>query len=176
MTLTEAVRGTYAVIGQTVTDIQLAMIVSDLSEYHPDAVLQALTRCRRELKHMTLADIIDRIPGGHPGAEEAWALIAKSLDDEQVSIAWTDEMALAMGVARGLADDPVAARMAFKESYLKIVNEARMKHKPPRWMPSYGWEKTGREAADMEVTRRNLLVNQMKALPSKEMPVLNGKV
>ena len=41
----------------------------------------------------------------------------------------------------------MAARMAFKETYTKIVNKARDTGKKPVWTPSFGWEKSGRETA-----------------------------
>lgn len=169
MTLTEAVKGTYAVMGQAMTDTELAMIVSDLSAYPPDGVLLALTRCRRELKRLTLADIIERIPGGHPGPEEAWALVSTSMANEAVSIVWTDEMREAFGVAVALADDPVAARMAFKEAYARVVSEARAKRKAPRWTASLGWDPNGREVAQLEAARRNAIAQGLPAPQAQPM-------
>ncbi len=73
MELAKAVAATFAVVGQEMPDIGLATIVSELQEYPLGDVLKALARCRKELRKITLADIIDRIPSGHPGIEEAWA-------------------------------------------------------------------------------------------------------
>lgn len=168
MTLTEAVKGTYAVIGQSMTDTELAMIVSDLSAYPPEGVLSALARCRRELKRITLAEIIDRIPGGHPGPEEAWALVSKSMQNEAVSIVWTDEMREAAGVAMAVQDDLVAARMAFKEAYTRIVSEARAQRKAPKWTASLGWDPHGRELAQLDAQNRNRASQGLPALPVKE--------
>lgn len=159
MTLTEAVKGTYAVIGQSMTDTELALVVSDLSIYQPAAVLTALTRCRRELKRITLSDIIDRIPGGHPGVEEAWAMVSTVMRDEQASIVWTDEMRQAYGVAVALSGDPVAARMAFKESYLSQIGEARAKGQLVKWSVSLGWDKQRREIAVKEAVEKGRLTH-----------------
>lgn len=155
MTLVEAVKGTYAVIGQAMTDTELALVVSDLSAYPMPRVLLALTRCRRELKRITLADIIDRVPGGHPGVDEAWAMVAKALDNEQVSIVWTGPMREAMGVALALSEDCVAARMAFKETYTRMVAEARAQGQAPQWTSSLGYDPHGRELARLEAENRN---------------------
>lgn len=159
MTLTEAVKGTYAVIGQSMTDTELAIIVSDLAVYPPTAVLTALTRCRRELKRITLSDIIDRIPGGHPGVEAAWAMVSTVIRDEQASIVWTDEMRQAYGVAMALADDPVAARMAFKESYLAQIGEARARGQLVKWSVSLGWDKQRREIVVKEAVEKGRLTH-----------------
>lgn len=159
MTLTEAVKGTYAVIGQAMTDTELAMVVSDLSIYPPAAVMTALTRCRRELKRITLADIIDRIPGGHPGVEEAWAMVSTIIGDEDASIVWTEEMRRSYGVASSLVDDLIAARMAFKESYLSQVGEARAKGQLVKWSASLGWDKQRREIAVKEAVEKGRLTH-----------------
>lgn len=162
MTLTEAVKGTYAVIGQSMTDTELAMVVSDLSVYSQESVIVALTRCRRELKRITLSDIIDRLPGGHPGPEEAWAIVSRTLGDESVSIAWTSEMAQASAISSVLSGDLVAARMAFKEIYVKLVSEARAKRQFPKWVVSLGWDSQGRELARLDAVEKN---KQVQALP-----------
>lgn len=159
MTLIEAVKGTYAVIGQSMTDTELAMVVSDLSVYPSASVLTALTRCRRELKRITLSDIIDRIPGGHPGVEEAWALVSTIMGDEHATIVWTDEMRRAYGVASALADDPIAARMAFKESYLSQIGEARAKGQLVKWSVSLGWDKQRRESVLLEAVEKGRLTH-----------------
>ncbi len=47
--------------------------------------------------------------------------------DESTSVVWTDEMCQAWGVAAPLLEDgdKVGARMAFKESYARLIEEAR---------------------------------------------------
>ena len=80
---------------------------------------------------------------GRPGPEEAWAMIPRT-DDE--SCVWTSEMAEAFGIASRLTDS-VAARMAFKEAYERLVREARADGKPVAWTPSLGSYLPGREKA-----------------------------
>jgi len=172
MTLTEAVKATYEVVGQSTTDLQLAMTIEELSGYPIASVLAALSRCRRELRKLTLADILDRIPGGHPGPEEAWATIAKGMADESRTLIWSDEMREAYGVARGCSEDEVAARMAFKETYTRAVSEARSAGKSPHWSVSQGTDKADRERAILEGVKKGQLSASytQRLLPSPEDP------
>lgn len=114
------------------------VFAADLGKYSENQVMGALSRCRRELKgRLTLADVISRLDDGRPGVEEAWAMVPKS---EMDSVIWTEEMALAMGVASGLIEngDLVGARMAFKEKYLQLCQQARDQGIMVSWRPSYG--------------------------------------
>lgn len=142
-------------LSQSVSDLTVAQMVEDLSVYPAEHVLRALKRVRLECRKCTLADIIDRLPGGHPGPEEAWGICSRSLNDEAVSLVWTDEMAEAMGAANALRDDPIGARMAFKEVYGRLIAEARASQRPPHWRASLGWDPVGREAAQVEAAAKN---------------------
>lgn len=139
----------------TQTDLSKAaakVMAEDLARYPLEQVLGALTRCRRELRgKLTIADVIQRLDDGRPGVEEAWAMVPQ---DEARSVVWTQEMASAFGVALPLLDDPVAARMAFKEAYLKAVATARDQGLPPQWTPSLGHDPYGRESALMEAVEK----------------------
>lgn len=151
-------------VGQRIDEYAIAEMVADLEAYPEAQVLAALKRCRQELRSIKFADIIDRIPGGHPGVEEAWALVARSLNNESVSIVWTDQMREAMGVALALGNDPIAARMAFKETYARSVSEARAKREVPKWSASLGWDPHGREIAQIEAENRNRITLGLPAL------------
>lgn len=132
-------------VGQPVPDAALEEMAHDLSGYHEGDVLAALKRCRSELKVIRFTDILDRLPGGHPGPEEAWATIAGAMRDESRSLIWSDEMREAYGVANHVGDDPIQARMVFKELYTKAVSEARAQHRQPHWLVSLGTDKADRE-------------------------------
>lgn len=137
---------------------------SDLAAYPEPLVLHALDRCRRELRTFpTIADIISRIDDGRPGAEEAWAMIPK---DEAGSVVWSTEMRDAFAVARSLlADDPVAARMAFRETYVKLVTDARARQTPTAWIPSLGHGVEERsQAVQFALERGRLSADQAKRL------------
>src|SRR5690348_4777334 len=49
----------------------------------------------------TISEVLDAAQNldGRPSPEEAWATVARSLNDESVTIVWTDEMATSFGVA-----------------------------------------------------------------------------
>jgi hypothetical protein len=125
----------------------LNIFASDLSEYPEPSVMAALEKCRREVKgRLSLSDVISRIDDGRPGADEAWAELPMS---EYASCVWTEEMAQAFGPVIGMIDagDMTAARMAFRESYNRLVNEARANRIPVKWSPSLGHDREGRERA-----------------------------
>lgn len=80
--------------------------------------------------------------GGWLGAEEAWALMPKS---EHESAMLTTEIAQAIAAASPLIEsgDRVAARMAFKDCYTRLVERAKLEGRQPRYFPSYGTDKHG---------------------------------
>lgn len=79
---------------------------------------------------------------GRPDAEEAWAL-SLACRDESATVVWTSEMAQAFGSCKAVldCDGVIAARMAFKECYQKLVLAARIRNAPARWIASIGWDK-----------------------------------
>lgn len=158
--LLEVVKATGEIYGKQVSLAAALMFLADLDNYSSDAIKLALTKCRKELKTFpTVSDVIARIDDGRPGVEEAWAMIPK---DEYSSVVWTSEMAEAFGVCRIMIDeDPVAARMAFKETYLKLIAEARSEGRRPDWTPSLGFEKSGRVAAISEAVQKGRLTHEM---------------
>jgi hypothetical protein len=85
---------------------------------------------------------------GRPGAEEAWAT-ALLADDENSTLRWTRETAAAWAIARPVLrlGDEVGARMAFRESYARLVAEAREYGEPVRWEESIGMDLEQRHAA-----------------------------
>lgn len=152
--LLEIVKSTAEIYGKTVSVASAVMFLADLDGYPPSAIVEALSKCRKELRTFpSVADVIARISDGRPGVEEAWAMIPK---DEYASVVWSNEMAEAYGVARGLLDeDPIAARMAFKETYLTAIARGRASGRPPKWTPSLGFDPHGRELAIREAIEKN---------------------
>ncbi|KDR39183.1 hypothetical protein BG61_34330 [Caballeronia glathei] len=143
--LIQALAATAELCGTNLSEAAAKMLLTDLADYDERAVLVALSKCRRELKgRLTLAEIISRIDDGRPGAEEAWAVLPF---DEGTSVVWTEEMSKAFWVAYPLIEEgeKVAARMAFKESYLRLVAEAREHRIPAHWTASLGHDKDGRQ-------------------------------
>ncbi|VEB42958.1 Uncharacterised protein [Chromobacterium violaceum] len=156
----EAVIVTAELTGTDLSAAAQEVMVDDLMAYPLEPVLQALTRCRKELTgRLSIAAILDRLNDGRPGAEEAWGAVAKALTDELETIVWTEEMALASAPARELLrlGDKIGARMAFRESYESLVAEARACKKPLRWDVSGGEDRERRAAAIMRAVEQGRL-------------------
>lgn len=85
---------------------------------------------------------------GRPGAEEAWA-ISLGARSEDETVVWTHECAQAWGAARPVLDmgDEVGARMAFKETYSRLVTEARARFEAASWEVSEGFDSERRRIA-----------------------------
>src|SRR3990167_2206134 len=86
-----------------------------------------------------ISELLDalRTMDGRPNAEEAWAMVAKCLNDERLTVVWTQDTAVAFGVALWLQDDRIAARMAFKAAYENAVKHARKQGWPVKWQPCF---------------------------------------
>ena len=114
------------------------------------------------------ADMINFIKeqDGRPSADVAWSMIPRN---ESVSAVLSQDMLTAMAAAQPLLDegDQVAARMAFKESYNRLITEARNNSIPVEWFPSLGDDKYGREAVVKEAVRLGRIseVHAQKLLP-----------
>lgn len=144
-----------------------------LSGFDFEVVKRLFTEHIQTNKFMpAISELLDamRTMDGRPNAEEAWAMVAKSLNDEGVTIVWTEEMASAFGVALGLQDDRIAARMAFKEAYESAVQDARKQAKPAHWMPSLGHDPSGREGPLIEAAKKGrLTLAHIRALLPREL-------
>ena len=166
--------------GTEISKAAARVMADELAQYPEEAVLSALARCRRELRgRLTLPDVLDRLPGNHPGPEEAWSIVAPCLNDERVTVVWTDEIREAFGVALSLHGDTVAARMAFKETYAAHVVRARMERRMPRWSVSPGTDKDARELAILDaVEKKRITVDYARAvLPyHREDEALHGRL
>jgi hypothetical protein len=79
--------------------------------------------------------------------------------DESQSVVWTVEMAQAFGICGPLLEmgDRIAARMAFKDAYTRLVADARDAGTPVSWTPSLGHDPRGREAALLSAVDRGRL-------------------
>lgn len=157
-TLLSALGGTAEIMGTELKSSALMIMAEDLSEYSINDVLLALKRCRQEVSgRLTLAAIIERIQSadGMPGAEEAWAIVSQS---ENETFVMTEQMAEALGTARPLLEyDRIAARMAFKDAYTRLVSDARAKRLKPRWFLSAGHDRQGRAGPIAEAIRTGRL-------------------
>lgn len=144
----EAIQATAEIHSKTLSEMAAKIFASDLSDYREEDVLEALIKCRKELRTFpSIADIISRIQqkDGRPGVEEAWSMCPIS---ESQSVVWTLEMKRAFFEAALplIGHDMVGGRMAFKEKYPKLVAEARERNEPVTWEVSLGQDKHGRQA------------------------------
>jgi hypothetical protein len=107
---------------------------------------------------------------GRPDENEAWA-VAITSQDESETVVWTQEMAEAFNLARPLlADgDAIGARMAFKDAYKRLVDDARATNKPTQWSVSAGWDATRRQVAVQKAVVAGLLAGPQPhlALPNE---------
>lgn len=176
--LMEAIAVTAELTGTNLSEVAARVMTQDLMQYPVDQVLGALVKCRRELKgNLRIAEIIDRLDDGRPGANEAWAMIPK---DESGSVVWTREMAESFGVAFHLIvdGDHVAARMAFIETYKSKCAAARNDGVPVKWEPSLGHDRNGREHVLLAAVEKGLLTSGYvaKLLPYHEQTAFTNKL
>lgn len=180
--LAKALTVAFEVCGGTLSDAAFEVMLADLAEYEEGAVLLALARCRRELTgRLTLAHIIERIDDGRPGPEEAWSRIGTG--DERATIVATEEAWQAFAVVNNrahpaeqslLQENPVAARMAFVETYRRLVATARANREPVRWRVSLGQDNAQRLPPLREAVARGQIkpADVAGILPAHEVETL----
>lgn len=106
---------------------------------------------------------------GRPDDNEAWA-VAITSQDEAETVVWTQEMAEAFNLARPLlaTGDEIGARMAFKDAYKRLVDDARATNKPASWSVSAGWDGNRRQIAVHKAVTAGLL-----AAPPQHLALTN---
>lgn len=109
-------------------------------------------------------------PNQFPGPEEAWSSFPR---DESLSVCVCSEMLTAWGVALDL--DPVAGRMAFKESYKTHVSRAQAQGKKPIWFISPGSDKQHLEQTALEAVRSGRIEAEAGAVYLPHIPVTDLK-
>lgn len=175
--IVDAIAVTAELTGTTLSPAAVMVMAQDLVGYSEASVLEALTRCRRELAgRLTLAAVIDRISDGRPGPEEAWAIALASADEAE-TVVWTDEIAQAYARAAPIleARDQVGARMAFREAYERIVRDAKAAGTSCVWVPSLGTDPQRRAQAITAAVEAGRLSEQ-QARPFLPAPEPGGLV
>jgi hypothetical protein len=151
--------------GTNLTDGAAVLIATELASYDQEQVAGALRKCLRDLKgRLSLAAIIERLDDGRPGPDEAWSMMPF---DEAQTVVWTAEMSSAFGIVQPLLDegDKVGARMAFRESYTRLVAEARDARKPVSWTASLGHDPRARAGAlALAVENGRLTIDEAQGL------------
>lgn len=122
-------------MGQVISENTVALMVADFRCFSKHQLKEALHRVRMEctgkLTPKAVLDQLDAIQG-RLGADEAFALVLKATDETQ-TVVWTDEIAQAWTACAPMLKgrDQVGARMAFKQAYERIVQDARAQLKRP---------------------------------------------
>lgn len=169
LAIIQAIAVTAQIYGKTFSEEAARVYAGDLEGYPESSVLTALAKCRRELRYFpTVADILNRIDDGRPGPDEAWAMIPKT---EAESVVWTPEMRDAFAIVRPMMDDLIAARVAFKEAYVKRLQQARDQRTPAQWEPSLGHDKRMHSAIlNQALEKGRLPASQVRALLPEPQP------
>lgn len=167
-TLIEDLAATAEVMGQEVRPAGLLVMSDELMAYPLEVVRAALSRVRRECRRLTLADLLERIEtaDGRPLADEAWATAILAMEESETFI-WTRETQQAFSIAKPLVEinDRVGARMAFRDAYARLVQEARAHHVPVAWSPSLGWDvERRREVLESAVINGRLPASYVQGL------------
>jgi len=150
--IVKAIAVTAELTGASLSGPAVATMAKDLTALHrEEAILRALTRCRKELSRpLTAGAVFDRLADddGRPSSDEAWA-IALQATDEADTVVWNQEIQRALSAARPILEvgDKVGARMAFRESYDRAVRLNRESGVAPQWSASLGWDQQRRTAA-----------------------------
>ena len=133
-----------------------------LKDYPLNVVIDCINKHVKKSKFAPKpADIIEQIitQDGRPTAEEAWATALLS-SNEAETIIWTDEIsqALSMGAGDLLADgDKTAARMAFRDSYSRLVAQSRELGVPVNVWISQGHDTQRRGSAIEQAKAKGLI-------------------
>jgi hypothetical protein len=110
----------------------------------------------------TPADVLrivqQRNGNAFPASDEAWS-VALSAMDEDTSVVWCNEIAEAWGAAKPVMDagDDVGARMAFRETYKRLVRKAVEEGRAARWWVTQGHDPQQRADAIRYAQARGLL-------------------
>lgn len=120
------------------------------------------------------ADLIEIInqQDGRPSADEAWP-IALHARDESITTVWTEEIKQAWfhGQEVYRTGDGIGARMAFRQHYQKLIDQAREIGKPVKWKVSLGHDPSQRITVLQEAEQKGFLTHNHVAalLPSEEI-------
>jgi hypothetical protein len=159
---------TAELMGSELSAPSLVVMAKDFAAYDLNLIEHALKNVRLNHTRFSPAAIQKEIealhPDGRPGADEAWAMIPSN---EYASIVWNDEIIAAYNICKPLVNegDHVAARMAFKQAYDRLVAQNKMDGIFPKWQVSLGYSQEGREeAVKNAVQMRRITPEQAKIL------------
>ncbi len=157
-----ALSATMEVYGSVLSKDAVSIWWSVLSEYDFGDVRSALSAHIKDPERGRYppkpADVIAKIPSGHPSPEEAWAMVHSAIGDERATVVLTEEMRNAFFAADAIPGDKIAARMVFLEVYKREVSRSSPK---PVWTVIQGWDEKGRVDAIEQAAGMNRISQEM---------------
>lgn len=153
----------YANLGLTMTQVKQEWEL-ELRQMTPEELEKGISACRTKTFPPTLPEFVKMCVAGHPGADEAWGIALKAMDEDQTVI-WTKEIMQAWDRCRIIYEDgdKVGARVAFKSAYDSLDLSGR-----PDWIVSEGHDQQRRavEMQSAQVAGRLTMSEQPKLLAS----------
>jgi len=148
----------------------MELVIEALNAYPLDTLLAAIKKHVQTARFApTPADIIELIDSHrgakHINADEAWVIALKSFDEFE-TVVWTREISEARAIARSiyLSGDMIAARLAFREAYNRIIKTAG----DPRWFVNVGFDAARRDDAVKEaILLKRLPVDYVDPYPRR---------
>lgn len=156
-TILEALTVAAELTGTEFSDVSKAAIVKELLQYPTENALAALDRCRRELTgRLSLAAILERIDDGIPSADEAFGMLVEGWHNEDMTVVVPDIAMTASG--NGALElfkigDKTGARMAFRDSYVRLAADVKAGKRQMTWFVSKGNNRDHQVSAVMEAVR-----------------------
>jgi hypothetical protein len=145
--------------GKVYSSAAMTEMFETLEAYRIEDVSAALRKHRNDNKFApVLHDVLDvlnpKLSSRHLMADEAWAIALKSMDESE-TVVLTDEIMQSRSIAWDVWEtgDKVAARMAFKSAYERIVTDASS----PTWRISLGHDQQRRVEAISLAVEKGLL-------------------
>lgn len=178
----DELKATASIYSKDISESAIILMVNMLSKYNEQQLLSALHKHLRTGRFFpTIADIISNMVTNHPSVEEAWALVPK---DEYATAVMNQVIQKAFSACCSLLEeDPIAARMTFKEVYQKELQQAITNNEEPVWYISVGQDKNQRDSVIHEAIQKNRITleyarNVVYDLPDlgKQRPQLNEDI
>ena len=144
---------TAELMGHQISAAALNVMIDDLCDYSVEEIATAATKLRKKAGRFSLPALIENIPGGFVGGNEAWSTFPKS---EQETGVVTQQALSAWAAACALYEsgDTIAARAAFIDAYNRNVNESNGR---PEYTVSLGQDLSQRAGAIHKAIDQGLL-------------------
>lgn len=138
--------------GQEANAVQINLWADELISYAPEEVKEAYLRLRNSKTRVPLPVEVKEVLLGYIASDEAWGILPTSEAD---SVVWNEPIRIAYGAVRFmLAQDPIAARMAFKRTYEALIQERLFRNEKAQWDLSEGTDKRHKEQVLQDAVKR----------------------